>query len=198
MALILLALGIVLTFSIPESLPEEITLDKWDPVTPSTLSPQNETGWAYTELTQGGSFLNLNVTASDEVRLIIGDPSYDNATGEETWTNVIFNQVGTSFTQEVSIAGTAASFLEIDNEGTTPVNLSGNVKKIGNVYQTVYPYSSLGILVILVGSILLIYGILTLPRKRHLMGKLERTYHRERERFSLSGNEIVESIEGRI
>jgi hypothetical protein len=197
MALIFLTLGIVLAFSIQESLPEEITLDKWDPVTPSTLSPQNETGWAYTELTKGGSFLKLNVTASDEVRLIIGEPSYS-ATEEETWTNVIFNQSGTSFTQEVAIAGTAASFLEIDNEGTTPVNLSGNVKKIGNTYQTVYPYSSLGTLVILVGSILLIYGIFTLPKKRHLKGKLERTYHPERARFSPSSNEIVEPVEGRI
>jgi uncharacterized membrane protein len=163
MALILLTLGVVLAFLIKESLPEEITLDKWDPLTPSTLSPQNETGWAYMELTQGGSFLELNVTASDNVRLIVGNPATDNVTGEETWTNLIFDQVGTRFTQNVTIAGKAANCLDIKNEGITPVNISGNVKKIGNTYQTVYQYSSLGALVILVGFILLIYGIVTRP-----------------------------------
>jgi len=174
MALILLTVGIVLAYSHPESLPEQITLDKWDPLTPSTLSSQNETGWDFTELTQGGSFLKLNVTASDNVTLIIGEPIYDNVTGEETWTNVIFNQVGTRFTQEVAIAGTAASLLEIDNEGTTPVNISGNITKIGNINQTIYPYSSLGFLVAVVGSILLIYGILTRSGKKHSKGELEK------------------------
>jgi len=106
--------------------------------------------------------------------LIIGEPIYDNVTGEETWTNVIFNQVGTRFTQEVAIAGTAASLLEIDNEGTTPVNISGNVTKIGNKNQTIYPYSSLGFLVAVVGSILLIYGILTRSGKKHSKGELEK------------------------
>jgi hypothetical protein len=163
MGLILLTLGIVLAFLIQESLPEEVTLDKWNPLTPSTLGPQNETGWAYMELTQGGSFLKLNVTASDNVRLMVGNPSIDNVTGEEVWANLIFNQVGTRFTQEVPIAGKAANCLDIKNEGTTPVDISGNVEKIGNVYQRVYPYSSLGALAMLVGFISLIYGIVTRP-----------------------------------
>jgi hypothetical protein len=176
MALILLTVGIVLAYSHPESSPEEITLDKWDPLTPSTLSPENQTGWDYAELTQGGSFLKLNVTASDNVTLIIGEPAYDNVTGEETWANLIFDQVGMRFTQEVAIAGTRASCLEIMNNGTTPVNISGSVTKIGNINQTVYPYSSLGFLVALVGSFLLIYGILTRPGagKKHSKGELEK------------------------
>jgi hypothetical protein len=163
MALILLTLGIVLAFSIKESLPEEITLDKWNPLTPSTLNPQNETGWDYMELTQGGSFLKLNVTASDNVTLIIGKPIYNNVTGEENWTNVIFNQVGTRFAQEVAIAGTAADCLDIKNEGTTPVNISGSVTKIANAYQTVYPELFSGAFAMLLGLILLIYGTLTRP-----------------------------------
>jgi uncharacterized membrane protein len=161
--LILLTLGIVLAYSHPESLPEQVTLDKWDPVTPSTLSPQNETGWDYAELTQGGNFLKLNVTASNNVTLMIGEPNINNVTGEEVWNNVIFNQVGTRFTQEVAIAGTSASCLEIENEATTPVNISGNVTKIGTINHTVYPYSLLGTVVALAGFILLIYGIVTRP-----------------------------------
>jgi hypothetical protein len=178
MALILLTLGIVLAYSHPESLPEEITLDKWDPVTPSTLSPQNQTGWDYTELTQGGNFLELNVTASDNVTLIIGEPVYNNVTGGESWTNLIFNQIGTRFTQEVSIAGTRASFLEIMNNGTTPVNISGSVTKLGNINQTVYPYSLLGTLVALAGFILLICGIVTRPGpgRKHAKKKIVKTW----------------------
>jgi len=176
-ALILLPLGIVLAYSHPESLPEQVTLDKWDPVTPSTLSPQNQTGWDYMELTQGGNFLKLNVTASDNVTLIIGEPTYNNVTGEETWTNLVFNQVGTRFTQEVPINGTHATLLEIVNNETTPVNISGNVTKIGNINQTVYPYSLLGALVALVGFFLLIYGIVTRPGpgKKHAKKKTGKT-----------------------
>jgi hypothetical protein len=194
MAVILLTVGIVLTYSHPESLPEEVTLDKWDPLTPSTLSPQNETGWDYTELTQGGTFLKLNVTASDNVTLMIGEPIYNNVTGGESWTNLLFNQNGTRFTQEVAIAGTNASFLEIINNETTPVNISGNVTKLGNINQTVYPYSLLGILVALVGFILLIYGIVTRPgpRRKHSKKKTGKTRTTWRARaLSPSGNEIV-------
>jgi hypothetical protein len=199
MALILLTLGIVLAYSHPESLSEEITLDKWDPLTPSTLSPQNQTGWDYAELTQGGSFLKLNVTASTNVTLIIGEPVYNNVTGEETWANLIFNQIGTRFTQDVSIAGTGATFLEIMNNGTTPANISGNVTKIGNINQTVYPYSSLGFFVALVGCILLIYGIMTRPWKKHSERKTGKIpYHLESARFSPSSNEIVEPVEARV
>jgi hypothetical protein len=177
-ALVFLTMGSVLAFFIKESLPEEVTLDKWDPVTPSTLSPQNETGWSYMSKTQGGSFLKLNVTASDKVRLIVGNPSYDSVTGEETWTNFIFSQVGTHFTQEVAIAGTNASCLEIENEETTPVNISGNVIKTGNVNQTVYPYSLLGALIALAGFILLIYGIVTRPGpgRKHAKKKTVKTW----------------------
>jgi hypothetical protein len=183
MALILLILGVVLAYSHTDA-SEEITLDKWDPVTPSTLSPQNQTGWAYMDRTQGGSFLKLNVTASNNVRLMIGlagssnvTEEESNVTEEETWANLIFNQSGTRFTQEVAIAGTAADCLEIKNDGTTPVNISGNVAKVADVYQTVYPEFYSGALVMLLGFILLIFGIVIRPaRKRtrikYLKGKL--------------------------
>jgi uncharacterized membrane protein len=176
--LILLTLGIVLAYSFAESSPEQITLDKWNPVTPTTLSAQNQTGWDFTALTQGGSFLKLNVTASDNVALMIGQLTYNNVTGDQTWNNLIFNQVGTRFAQDVSINGTGASFLEIVNNATAPVNLSGNVTKIGTVNQTVYPYSLLGTLLALAGFILLIYGIVTRPGpgRKHSKKKTVKTW----------------------
>ena len=178
MGLILLTAGIVLAYSHPESLPEQVTLDKWDPVTPSTLTPQNQTGWDFTALTQGGNFLKLNVTASNSVALMIGELTYNNVTGDQEWNNLVFNQVGMHFAQNVAIAGTRASFLEIDNNGTTPVNISGNVTKIGTINHTVYPYSLLGALVALAGFILLIYGIVTRPGpgRKHAKKKTVKTW----------------------
>jgi hypothetical protein len=107
--------------------------------------------------------LKLNVTASDNVALTIGELTYNNVTGDRTWNNLVFNRVGTRFAQDVAINGTGASFLEIDNNGTTPVNISGNVTKIGTINHNVYPYSLLGTVVALAGFILLIYGIVTRP-----------------------------------
>jgi hypothetical protein len=168
----------VFAYAHPESLPEQVTLDKWDPVTPATLSAQNQTGWDFTALTQGGSFLKLNVTASDNVALMIGELTENNVTGDQTWNNLVFNQVGTRFAQDVSINGTRASFLEIDNNGTAPVNLSGNVTKIGTINHTVYPYSLLGTLVALAGFVLLIYGIVTRPGpgRKHAKKKTVKTW----------------------
>lgn len=174
-ALIFLIVGIVLAFSIQESYTKENTLDKWDPLTPSTLNPQNVTGWAFMALTPDGTFLKLNVTTSDTVRLRIGSMTIDEVTGKEIWGNLIFDQVGTHFTQKVAIAGTSSKLLEIKNEGTTLVNISGNVKKIGNIYQTVYPYSGLGTLVVLVGLTSLIYGVLTKPKERRSKRKGRKT-----------------------
>jgi hypothetical protein len=165
-ALMLLVVGVVLAFLIQESYNEEVVLDKWDPLTPSKLYPQNVTGWAFMALTSGGTFLELNMSASDAVRVRIGTVTIDNVTGEEVWENLIFDHVGTYFNQRVAIVGTRADFLEIKNEGANTVNISGNVKKIGNVYKTFNSYSSLGTLAVLVGLASLIYGVLTKPKKR--------------------------------
>jgi hypothetical protein len=168
-ALTLLIVGILLTFSIHESRSEETALDEWDPLTPSTLYPQNVTGWAFMALTQNGTFLELNISASGDVRVRIGVfLTVDEVTGEVVWENLIFDHVGRLFTQRVPIAGTGADFLEIKNEGVAPVNISGNIKKIGNTYRTYYPHASLGTLTLLTGLSLLLYGLFTKPKKRHL------------------------------
>ena len=105
LALLFFVTGIILPFSIKETLVEEVVIDEWDPITPSILYPQNVTGWAFMALTPNGTFLELNISASDMVRIIIGNPIfYNETTGQEIWNNVIFNQTGTNFTQKVEIA----------------------------------------------------------------------------------------------
>jgi hypothetical protein len=179
MALIFLIVGIVLAaFSIQESYTEENTLDQWDlNKEPSTLNPQ-DLGPSWTLEMPEGSFFELNVSASNTVRMRIGTPTYDEYVGEMVLMNPIFNQVGTRFTQKVAVGATDTYQVEIKNEGTTSVKISGNVfaKKIVTIYRpTVYPYSSLGILVVLGGLASLIYGILTKPKKRRSKKKARKT-----------------------
>lgn len=161
-------MGIVLaTFSIQESYTKENTLNKWDlNKEPLTLNPQ-EPGPVWGLGMPERSFFELNVSASGTVRVRIGTPIYIAYTGEIVLTNLIFDQVGTGFTQKVEVDKSDTYQVEIKNEGTTPVNISGNVfaKKIETIYQTFYPYLSLGTLVVLVGLASLIYGVLTKPKK---------------------------------
>lgn len=169
-ALILLLTGIVLAVSIQESRTEEGILDRWDPIKPSELYPTNVTGWAFMALKPEGTFLELNISASDVVRVRIGivvpDPY-----GEPTLQKLAFNDTGTRFTQRITIAETDANFLEIKNEGTNVVNISGDIKKIGNIRRTSYPYLGLGTLAAVFGLILSIYGVSAKPKKRRFKGK---------------------------
>ena len=177
LALLFFVTGIILAFSIQETRVEEVVVDEWDPITPSILYPQNVTGWAFMALTPNGTFLELNISASDMVRIIIGKLIfYNETTGQEIWHNVIFNQTGTTFTQKVEIAGKNVDFLEIKNEGTNPVNISGSIKKIGSAYQPFYPYSGLGTLAVLLGLIMLIYGILAKPRTSKRQHKIKHVF----------------------
>lgn len=166
-ALIVLLTGIVLAVSNQESHTEEGILDRWDPITPSKLYPTNVTGWSFMGLTSDGTSLELNITANDTVRVMIGtfDPDY------QTFEKLVFNDTGTRFTQRVAIAETDADFLEIINERNDNVNISGDVKKIGNIRKTSYPYLGLGTSAAVFGLILLIYGGSAKPKKKRFKGK---------------------------
>ncbi|MEM3703157.1 MAG: hypothetical protein QXX79_01855 [Candidatus Bathyarchaeia archaeon] len=169
-ALLLIMTWIILTYFIQEYHPEEVVIDKLDFATdftkPYQLDPQRNTGWSFMVKTLNGTFLELNISASYEVRILIGALHHFDETGAKIWDVVIFNETGKNFTQKVGIAGTKANFLEIRNEGTTPVSISGDIKKIDIIRQPSYPYSGLGTLAGLLGWILLIYGILARPRTR--------------------------------
>jgi hypothetical protein len=93
------------------------------------------------------------------------------AYGEPTLQNVTFNDTGKRFAQRVTIAETNASFLEIKNEGTNIVNISGDIKKIGDIRRTSYPCLGLGTLAAVFGLILLVYGVSAKPKKRRFKGK---------------------------
>ncbi|MEM3697224.1 MAG: hypothetical protein QXQ94_06970 [Candidatus Bathyarchaeia archaeon] len=163
----LLIITIVLACFIYEVHVEEVVIEKWDPITPSSLNPGNITGWAFAALTQNGTFLELNISASEPVRVIIGRlVSFDPTTKEEVWEDVIFNQTGTIFKQKVEIAGKNADFLQIKNERTNSVSISGDVKKIGEVTRSFYPYTGLGTITALLSVSMLTYGILAKSRVR--------------------------------
>ena len=90
LALLFFVTGIVLAFYVQETRIEEAVIDEWNPVTPSTLYPRNVTGWAFMALTPNGTFLELNISASNNVTVIIGKLVYfDEVTREEIWNNVI-------------------------------------------------------------------------------------------------------------
>ncbi|MEM2506884.1 MAG: hypothetical protein QXF61_07585 [Nitrososphaeria archaeon] len=157
----------IATFSIVESRMEEVVIDKWDPITPSILYPQNVTGWAFNVLTSDGSFLELNITASGNLTVTIGKVAYyDEITKRKLWSNVIFNQTETSFYQKISIIGEDVEFLEIKNCGTKPVEVSGSIIKLDYVKYSYYPYFSLGCLTFLTGLITLIYGVFTTSKRK--------------------------------
>ncbi|MGB9853300.1 MAG: hypothetical protein ACPLRY_00615 [Candidatus Bathyarchaeales archaeon] len=166
LASVLIIGGVFLAFSIQEAHTEEGVIDEWDPIKPSILHPQNITGWAFMVKIPNGTFLQLNISASDVVRVRIGTLT-TNATGGTVFKDLLFDNLGTRFTQRVSIAGIGSnSYLEIKNEGGRPVNISGNIKKIGDIQKTSNPYLGLGTLTAFLGLVLLIYGILAKPKKR--------------------------------
>lgn len=138
--LIFLIVGIVLAAFLTQVISStgESTLDKWDNVWPSTILYPQSQGPSWTLEMPDGSFFELNVSASGTVRLRIGLSIYNNDTGEEILTSIIFNQVGTLFTQKVAVGATDTYQVEIKNEGTTPVIIWGNVsaKKIATTYQS--------------------------------------------------------------
>lgn len=122
MGLVILISGTVLaSFSTQESYTEENILDEWDSLGPSTVGPDLGPSWTLAMPEQ--SYFQLNVSASGVVRVRVGTPAYDEYTGVPSLTNLIFNQVGTRFTQNVSVATNSTYQVEVRNEETIPVDL---------------------------------------------------------------------------
>jgi len=172
-------IGIILAaFSTQASYEEENTLGMWVNLWPDALKPQSEPGPLWTiEIPEGGGFFELNVSATDSVRVRIGTPGFDNVTQKDILVDIVFDQVGTRFNQKVNVEG---GFYEVDirNEGTVPVMIWGDAlaKNTTVTYQTVYPYSSSGTLVVLGGLTSLMYGVLTKAKKRHVSPGSVRIY----------------------
>jgi hypothetical protein len=114
-----------------------------------------------------GTFFELDLSASDTIRVQIGTPTATSPSGYML-TNIIFDQAATNFFQNVTVASDSTYQVQITDGAATPVTVSGNVtaKSILTTYQTLYPYSSYGTLVALGGLASLTFGILSRPKKR--------------------------------
>lgn len=167
-SLILFIAGTVLAaYSVRESRIEVNIFDRWDHVEPLTLDPQN-LGPRWALKMPDGSFFELNISASNALRLRIGTLVYNEDNGEDLLTNLIFDQIGTRFVQEIAAGGNNTYQVEIKNEGISLVNVWGSVlaKKTSIIYSTAYPYASLGAFAVVTGSASMIYGILSKPKRR--------------------------------
>jgi hypothetical protein len=112
------------------------------------------------------NFFEFNLSASDAVRVKVGTPVYDELMLKIITKDPIFNQVGTRFVQEIKIPKNGTYQVEIVNEGTAPVIISGFVYAKKLTRQTFYPYSSQGTILMLAGMASLIYGAFSKPKKR--------------------------------
>lgn len=171
LGLILFVAGIAIAAFLTQVLSstESISLGKWDPIEPSGyISPDKYVGPSWTLEMPEGSLFELNVSASKTVRLKIGTPVYDNLTMLEVSFDSIYDQVGTSFTQEVAVGASRMYTVKIINEGTTTSSIEGYVLAENSITtrQIIYPYSSWGTLVTLGGICSMIYGVLTKPNRR--------------------------------
>lgn len=187
-AIIVLIVGVSISFSRQEHRVGEVVADEWE-VTPKTLKTLDEgnssTYCAFIDRVRikGEEYKHLNITAvqlkisaSHPVRVIIGKfmpNELTEITGEFDWGITVFNNSASLFNEKVQINGKDVDFLEIKNEGTTSVSISGSIKTIASVIQIVYPYSSFGTLIVLVGFTLLIYGLKAKPRKRYVKKALK-------------------------
>ncbi|MEM3565288.1 MAG: hypothetical protein QXK47_00270 [Candidatus Bathyarchaeia archaeon] len=185
-ALITLSVGVFVSFSFQAQYSEQVVAYDWTihprelaPPKEENTIPQNEnefstTGLAFISITKTQDVikkfpkltviaLELNVTASQPVRVIVGRLIHSDPV---TFDHVIFNSSSTTFSESITTKGTEADFLEIRNEGDTSVNVMGNVKVIGEIVHAKYPYMNIGTLIFLSGLVLLVYGIAIKPKKR--------------------------------
>lgn len=193
-ALLTLILGII-SFFVSETRLEEQVLDEWNP-TPSTLYPHwnealneyNSTLWLFIRRVMGNNtmfrqlfeqgeiselFLELNVTASSPVRVKIGRLlPYPNSS--RTYIpNPIFDEKGTNITKIVKVnvdenirANVDFICLEIANEETTTVNISGYIKLKGKMPVVFHPFYGFGTLMCILGFSLIVYGLLAKPKRK--------------------------------
>ncbi|MGD8507077.1 MAG: hypothetical protein PVF15_10500 [Candidatus Bathyarchaeota archaeon] len=169
--LVLLAVGaVILVFPAQEPHFEISTAKTWD-LQSKILEPQN--GTFYGSLMDSDRLFQLNISSSGPVKLTLsivrhlGDPSKTPISP--------YPQTRSSFNEKVEIGSTGTYYIDIENENSFPVTLSGNVlvqEKEEN-QQTIYPYVIPGFLLVLGGVGALIFGIFRgkpkkLPRSRNV------------------------------
>jgi hypothetical protein len=137
-----------------------LDVDTWD-VWPTTLNPPpdewHRTFWGI--LMQRSWWFQLNFSSSATIRVTI---SILQGGGEAQWMIPIFDQVGTSFTHKVVTGDIGTYQVDIKNEGTTAVDVSGKItaREEATQSQTIHPYAIPGTFTALAGAALLIFGVL--------------------------------------
>jgi hypothetical protein len=118
-----------------------------------------------------GDFFEINISASSDVRVKVGNAGRDPFGEPMTIPPILFDGYGKSIVQRVNVTESGTYQVEITtNEGVEPVGpvtLSGVLyaKKNEEKIEVLHPYLSPGTLVLLVGLGILTYGVLARPRK---------------------------------
>lgn len=191
-ALLILILGVI-SLLISETRLEEEIIDEWNPLTPPTLFPDwhginesDHTGCFFIERARGNNeifrtlfdqgkiselLLELNVSASNRVNVKVGKFLFFNETTGETFFSIVFfNRTGVFINEivEVMVNKSDAKFyyLEIRNEGSDSVNISGYVILKGKMPKVFYPFYRFGTVMCFLGFCLAIYGFLAKPKRK--------------------------------
>lgn len=147
---------------------EEVIINEWNLNREQyrVINPSNKTFWVL-EMKEE-DFFEFDISSSDAVKVEVGTPAYDELMLQIITKDPIFTHVGKRFIQEVEIPKNGTYQVEIANEGTVPVIISGFVyaKKLVVTRRTFYPYSSQGTLLILAGLASLIYGVVSKSKKK--------------------------------
>jgi len=167
----LLVAGIALAaYSTVETRTEENIIETWN-IWPPTLNPPSEslnrTFWG--RYMYAGSWFELDVSSSHPLRLTVSVLEYDLT----PWMTTIYNDVGTSFTGNVTTVGGGTYQIDIINEGPNAVDLWGNVKAMEEEtedYQF-YPYATPGTITALIGVAALFAGIYIKPKPSRVKPK---------------------------
>jgi hypothetical protein len=158
---ILLGLGIF--FALFSTLEPYTKCDQWSP--PKNIAPQ-ATPPAWALWMQAGDKFKVNITASGgRIRVVIG-PLAVNELYQTYIRNPIFDCTNFSITWEGKIEKDDTYQVEVRNEGTSEVTVTGEVVAEHPRIRVVYPYTSAATPTLILGVALLIYGFIRKPRKK--------------------------------
>lgn len=157
-ALILITGLVILAFPSLSNSETVVDVYTWN-IPKNVLTPQNST--FYLQSMSPGDWFRLNVLSTDVVRLEILALSQNGQVKTP-----IFSEQGISFTQKVTVSKTGTYDVNITNTSTSTVTLSGNVvaQRPEKSAQIINQYAFPGFLVMLVGTVIVAFGIFRKPR----------------------------------
>ena len=138
-----------------------------DPAHPSFLSPASQAysragPWGYGPMPVRGSFA-LNILVSGPVRVNVASVASDQTL------ETVFDRVGTSFFESVPASGGTYQ-VQITNEGASSVEIMSGSSVIAQervtTYEVAFPYTSWGVLILVLGVALVVVGFLSKSKKR--------------------------------